>query len=165
MSVIVEPQMLNKTILIRGMGSFTEILCEMASLLKFKVVVQTSKEEKDRYPNASEVITENLEIEDIEFSVDYFILATHHRDDDRVSLEALKKGIPYVGVVASAKKTGIILKYLRSNGVKEKELDHFFSPTGLDLNAKTPEQIALSILSEIIMLENGGSGSSKKNNI
>ena len=59
----------------------------------------------------------------------------------------------------------IILKYLRSNGVKEKELDHFFSPTGLDLNAKTPEQIALSILSEIIMLENGGSGSSKKNNI
>ena len=44
MSVIVEPQMLNKTLLIRGMGGLTEILCEMASLLKFKVVVQTSEE-------------------------------------------------------------------------------------------------------------------------
>ena len=162
MSVIVEPQMLNKTLLIRGMGGLTEILCEMASLLKFKVIVQTSEEEKERYPNAEKIIIDTLEIEDIDFPVDYFILATHHRNDDRVSLEALKKGIPYVGVVASAKKTGIILEYLRENGVTEKELDHFFSPTGLELNAKTPEQIALSILSEMVMLANGGSGNQKK---
>ena len=162
MSVIVEPQMLNKTLLIRGMGGLTEILCEMASILKFKVIVQTSEEERERYPNASKIITDTLEIEDIDFPVDYFILATHHRNDDRISLEALKKGIPYVGVVASAKKTDIILEYLRKNGITEKELDHFFSPTGLELNAKTPEQIALSILSEMVMLANGGSGNQKK---
>ena len=162
MSVIVEPQMLNKTLLIRGMGGLTEILCEMASMLKFKVIVQTPEEEKERYPSAAEIIVDNLEIEDIDFPVDYFILATHHRNDDRVSLEALKKGIPYVGVVASTKKTGIILEYLRKNGATEKELAHFFSPTGLELNAKTPEQIALSILSEMVMLENGGTGNQKK---
>tara|TARA_Y100000816_G_scaffold292430_1_gene287638 strand:- start:326 stop:1123 length:798 start_codon:yes stop_codon:yes gene_type:complete len=162
MSVIVEPQMLNKTLLIRGMGGLTEILCEMASMLKFKVIVQTSEEEKERYPSAAEIIVDNLEIEDIDFPVDYFILATHHRNDDRVSLEALKKGIPYVGVVASTKKTGIILEYLHKNGATEKELAHFFSPTGLELNAKTPEQIALSILSEMVMLENGGTGNQKK---
>ena len=162
MSVIVEPQMLNKTLLIRGMGGLTEILCEMASILKFKVIVQTSEEEKERYPSAAEIIVDNLEIEEIDFPVDYFILATHHRNDDRVSLEALKKGIPYVGVVASTKKTGIILEYLRKNGATEKELAHFFSPTGLELNAKTPEQIALSILSEMVMLENGGTGNQKK---
>ena len=161
MSVIVEPQMLNKTLLIRGMGGLTEILCEMASLLKFKVVVQTSEEEKERYPSAAEIITDTLELEDIDFHVDYFILATHHRNDDRISLEALKKGIPYVGVVASAKKTGIILEYLKDNGATEKELEHFFSPTGLELNAKNPEQIALSILSEMVMLANGGSGKQK----
>ena len=162
MSVIVEPQMLNKTLLIKGMGGLTEILCEMASMLKFKVIVQTSEEEKERYPSAAEIIVDNLEIEEIDFPVDYFILATHHRNDDRVSLEALKKGIPYVGVVASTKKTGIILEYLRKNGATEKELAHFFSPTGLELNAKTPEQIALSILSEMVMLENGGTGNQKK---
>ena len=94
MSVIIEPQMLNKTLLIRGVGSFTEILCRMASLLKFKVIIQTSNQEKDRYPDAAEVITNDLEIDDIDFTVDYFILATHHRNDDRVSLEALEKGIP-----------------------------------------------------------------------
>ena len=47
-------------------------------------------------------------------------------------------------------------------GVTEKELEHFYAPTGLELNAKTPEQIALSILSEMVMLANGGSGKQKK---
>ena len=162
MSVIVEPQMLSKTLLIRGMGGLTEILCEMASLLKFKVVVQTSEQEKERYPSSAKIITNELDLEDIDFHIDYFILATHHRNDDRISLEALKKGIPYVGVVASVKKTGIILDYLKLNGVTEKELEHFYAPTGLELNAKTPEQIALSILSEMVMLANGGSGKQKK---
>ena len=104
MSVIVEPQMLNKTLFDKGMGGLTEILCEMASLLKFKVVVQTFEQDKERYPSAAKIITNELDLEDIDFHVDYFILATHHRNDDRISLEALKKGIPYVGVVASAKK-------------------------------------------------------------
>ena len=62
MSVIVEPQMLNKTLLIRGMGGLTEILCEMASLLKFKVVVQTSEQEKERYPSAAKIITNELDL-------------------------------------------------------------------------------------------------------
>ena len=88
-----------------------------------------------------------------------------HPTCSHYSLEALKKGIPYVGVVASAKKTSILLEYLKNNGATEKELEHFFSPTGLELNAKTPEQIALSILSELVMLANGGSGKQKKSNI
>ena len=162
MAVIVEPQLVNSTLLIRGMGRLVEIICQMASLLKLKVIVQTSEQEKDRYPGADEIITESLEMEDINFSVDYFILATHHRDDDRVTLEALKKGIPYVGVVASAKKTGIILEYLRDNGITDEELEHFFSPTGLELLANTPEEIALSILSEMVMLANGGTGKHKR---
>ena len=162
MSVIVEPQLVNLTLLIRGMGRLVEVICEMASLLKFKVIVQTSLQEKHRYPHADKVIIDTLEIEDIDFPVDYFILATHHRDDDQVTLEALKKGIPYVGVVASEKKTGIIMEYLMNNGITNDELEHFFAPTGLELLAKTPEQIALSILSEMVMLANGGTGKPKR---
>ena len=162
MSVIVEPQLVNATLLIRGMGRLVEIICQMASLLNLKVIVQTSEQEKDRYPGADEIITEPLEMEDIDFPVDYFILATHHRDDDRVTLEALKKGIPYVGVVASAKKTGIIMRYLHEHDITDIELDHFFAPTGLDLMANAPAEIALSILSEMVMLSNGGTGKHKR---
>jgi len=158
MSVIVEPQMVDRTLFIRGMGRVVEVLCQMASLLKFKVVIQTDENEKDRFPEANDIITEPLELEDLDFHIDYFILATHHRNDDRITFEALKKGIPYVGVVASAKKTGIIKSYLVENGISSEELENFYSPTGLDLKAQTPEQIALSILSEIVMLNNDGSG-------
>ena len=158
MSVIVEPQMVDRTLLIRGIGRVVEVLCQMASMLKFKVVVQTDEHEKDRYPEANEIITEPLELDDIDFQVDYFVLATHHRNDDKITFEALKKGISYVGVVASAKKTGIIKSYLVENGISAKEIDNFYAPTGLDLKAQTPEQIALSILSEMVMLDNEGSG-------
>ena len=158
MSVIVEPQMINPTLLIRGMGRVVEVLCQLASVLKFKVVLQTSEDEKDRYPEAERIICEPLEMDDIDFKVDYFILATHHRNDDKISCEALKKGIPYVGVVASNKKTGIITEYLLKNGISAADLKRFHAPTGLDLKSKSAEEIALSILSEIIMLKNGGTG-------
>ena len=165
MSIIVEPQLRNKVLFIRGFGGLAEILCQMANLLKFKVIVQTSNDEKERFPDAEKIITDEIEIGSVNLPIDFFILATHHRNDDAVSLEALRKGIPYVGVVASKKKTGIILEYLHKNGVTKKELDCFYSPVGLELNAKSPEHIALSILSEIVMLDNGGSGKPKKNGI
>ncbi len=158
MSVIVEPQMINPTLLIRGMGRVVEVLCQLASVLKFKVVLQTSEDEKDRYPEAERIICEPLEMDDIDFKVDYFILATHHRNDDKISCEALKKGIPYVGVVASNKKTGIITEYLLKNGISAADLKRFHAPTGLDLKSKSAEEIALSILSEMVMLKNGGTG-------
>lgn len=158
MSVIVEPQLVNPTLFVRGMGRVVEVLCQMANILKFKVIVQASDEEKNRYPDADKIITHPLEMDDIDFNVDYFILATHHRDDDRIACEALKKGIPYVGVVASSKKTGIITDYLLNNGITTKDLDRFHSPTGLDIKAATPEEISLSIMTEIIMVQNGGSG-------
>ncbi len=141
-----------------GMGRVVEVLCQIASLLKFKVVVQAPKDEENRFADANQVITEPLEMEDIDFKVDYFILATHHRDDDKIAYEALKKGIPYVGVVASAKKTSIIMDYLFENGLNKDDLNRFYSPTGLDLKAATAEEIALSIMCEIVMLRNNGSG-------
>lgn len=158
MSVMVEPQLKAPTILIRGMGRLAEILSELGNLLNFKVVVQTSKEEAERYPGAAEIITEPLELDDLDFPVDYLVLATHHRDDNRLSLQALETGIPFVAVVASQKKTGIIMDFLKSNGIGDEDLDRFHAPAGLDLKAKGPEEIALSVLSEIVMHRNGGTG-------
>lgn len=158
MSVIVEPQVRVPTLLVRGMGRVVEVLCQMARTLKFKVVVQTPEGEASRYPEASEVLTKPLEIDDIDFPVDYFVLATHHRDDDRIAWEALKRGISYVAVVASKKKTGIITDYFRAHGIADADLERFHAPAGLDLKARTAEEIALSILSEIVMHRNGGTG-------
>ncbi|MEE9166925.1 MAG: XdhC family protein [Candidatus Neomarinimicrobiota bacterium] len=158
MSIIVEPQLKTPTILIRGMGRLVEVLARLGKLLNFSVVVQTSKEEASRFPETIKIVTEPLELDELDFSVDFLVLATHHRDDDKLSLQALKMGVPFVAVVASRKKTGIIMEYLKSKGVTDEDLDRFHAPAGLDLNAKTPEEIALSIMSEMVMHRNSGSG-------
>ena len=169
MSILVEPKMIDSVILIRGEGSIVECLCKIAKLLNFKIIIHTSKNHihssknnEDLFPNADKIISEDLDIDNIDDNVDYFILATHHSDDDKVALGAIKKGIKYVGVTASQKKAYLIKKYLLDNNITNSELKNLFTPIGLDLNAKTPEEIALSILSEIVMLENGATGKQMK---
>ena len=162
MAVIVEPQLSAPVLLIRGMGRVTEVLAQLGDLLNYRVMVQTSAEEAERYPSAEQIITKPLDIDELDFPVDYFILGTHHRDDDQVSLKALQMGVGYVAVVASRKKTGIIIDYLKEKGATDEELKRFHAPAGLDLKAKAAEEIALSIMSEIVMLQNGGSGEAMK---
>ena len=72
MSVIIEPQMNNKVLLIRGMGGLAEILCKMASLLNFSVIIQAPKEEKERFPDADRIISEEFEMENITLPIDFF---------------------------------------------------------------------------------------------
>jgi xanthine dehydrogenase accessory factor len=169
MSVLVEPQMNDPVILIRGEGSIVESLCTMAKMLNFKLIIHTSKSHihtsksnEELYPNADKIITEGLGVEDIDDNINYFILATHHSNDDKIALEAIRKGIPYVGVIASQKKADLIKEYLSDNNVSGTELKNLYSPIGLDLKATTPEEIALSILSEIVMLENEATGKQMK---
>ena len=162
MSVIVEPQMIDSVILIRGEGRIVEVFCSMAKLLNFKLIVHTSKSNEELYPDADKIITEGLKVEDIDEKINYFILATHQGDDDKIALGAIRKGIPYVGIIASQKKANLIKEYLLDNNVSESELKNLHSPIGLDLNATTPEQIALSIISEIVMLENRATGKQMK---
>ena len=169
MSVIVEPHMTDSTILVRGEGRIVEVLCSMAKLLNFKIIIHTSKENihssksnQQLYPDADKIITEVLKVGEIDEKINYFILATHHSDDDKISLDAIKKGIPYVGVIASQKKADLIKKFFLDNNVSNTQIKNLHSPVGLDLNAKTPEQIALSILSEIVMIDNKATGKQMK---
>ena len=124
--------------------------------------IHTYKSNEELYPDADKIITEVLKIEDIDEKINYFILATHQGNDDKIALGAIRKGIPYVGVIASQKKANLIKEYLLDNNVSESELKNLHSPIGLDLNATTPEQIAHSIISEIVMLENRATGKQMK---
>ena len=72
MSIIVEPQLRNKVLFIRGFGGLAEILCQMANLLKFKVIVQTSNDEKERFPDAEKIITDEIEIGSVNLPIDFF---------------------------------------------------------------------------------------------
>ncbi len=81
------------------------------------------------------------------------VVVASHGEGDEVALEhALESEAPYVGLVASPKRAESIRKYLRVRGISEERLAALHAPSGLDLGAREPEEIALSILAEIVQL-------------
>ena len=72
--------------------------------------------------------------------------------------KALAGNGPYIGLVASTKRARLVFEYLRDEGLVEDDLKRVHSPAGLDFSGKTPEEIALSIISEMVSIRRGGTG-------
>jgi xanthine dehydrogenase accessory factor len=78
------------------------------------------------------------------------IVASHGRDEESALRRALEGGVPYVGLVASRKRGAAVVESLREAGVPEERLTRLRTPAGLEIGAVTPEEIALSILAEVV---------------
>lgn len=78
------------------------------------------------------------------------VVAAHGRDERAILRAALEAGVRYVGLVASRKRGSAVLDALRADGVPEELLERIDTPAGLDIGARTPSEIALSILASII---------------
>jgi xanthine dehydrogenase accessory factor len=89
----------------------------------------------------------------------FIVLTTRGVGVDVAGLPALLASpAAYIGVIGSRRRWATTVKELEKSGVPVKAIKRIHSPIGLELNAETPEEIAVSILSEIIMLRNGGTG-------
>jgi xanthine dehydrogenase accessory factor len=94
----------------------------------------------------------------------YLILTTRGMDVDVEGLPLLlDSSTPYVGVIGSRRRWALTRKGLLEKGVTEEQLGRVHSPMGLELNAETPEEIALSIMAEVVMLRQGGDGAVMSN--
>jgi xanthine dehydrogenase accessory factor len=85
------------------------------------------------------------------------VVAAHGRDERAILWAALEAGVPYVGLVASRKRGGAVLDALREDGVSEDLLGRIDTPAGRDIGARTPAEIALSILASIIEVRRSSS--------
>ena len=167
MEVFVEPLQVGKTILIVGAGHVGKAVAHLAGWLGFRVVVSDDREEfasSDNIPNADGYIhgpmSEIPEHVDITPNT-YIVLTTRGVTIDVEGLPALlDTGAAYLGIIGSRRRWETTYQALLANGVKEESLARVHSPTGLELNAETPEEIAVSIMAEIIMLLRSGSGES-----
>ena len=94
-----------------------------------------------------------------------FVMMTHNYNYDIAMLKALlPMDIPYIGMLGPKKKTARMLKEIQDAGLKidDKMLEKVYGPTGLELGAETPEEIALSITAEILSVMNGTPGGQLK---
>ncbi len=82
----------------------------------------------------------------------FVVVATHGDSDEIALVEALESPAPYVGLVSSPKRAESIRAYLKKRGFTENSLSRLRAPAGLDIQARSPEEIALSILAEIVQV-------------
>lgn len=160
MEVYVEPFLQKPHLLIIGHGKIAETLAKLGQLLNFRVTVDDPAATEDKFAGC-EIITQDPDFSRMEITPEtYAVIATQHKSDHLSLKKALDGGARYIALIASKKRAGLVFDYLREQGVSEEQLKGVRAPAGLDLGAITPEEIALSIMSEIVLLRHGGTGKS-----
>ena len=156
-------------IILCGGGHVSRAIYTFAVNLGFNLTVIDDREEfanKTRFPLANVVVAESSAegFRSIEINKNTFIvIATRGHRYDHASLEAaLNTSASYIGLLGSKRKTILIYEELLSKGVSIDRIKDVRAPIGLDINARTPEEIAISIMAEILMIRNGGGGNEMK---
>jgi xanthine/CO dehydrogenase XdhC/CoxF family maturation factor len=85
----------------------------------------------------------------------FVVIATLHKKDHLWLQKALEGNAAYVALIASRHRSRLVLDYLLATGIPAEEVEKVWAPAGLDLGAATPEEIALSIISQIVALRRG----------
>ncbi|MFQ5951404.1 MAG: XdhC family protein [Candidatus Geothermarchaeales archaeon] len=161
MDVYVEPYLPKPQLLIVGDGPLPRALSKLGKILDFHVVVGGSSANEQLFPEADVV---KKDLGDRSW-VDprrktYAVVATQLQTDDRILKDVLDGGVEYVALVASKTRAKMVLGYLVDRGVTEQELRKIRTPAGLDIGAKVAEEIALSIMAEVLKVRHGGTGTS-----
>ncbi|PKM13580.1 MAG: XshC-Cox1-family protein [Gammaproteobacteria bacterium HGW-Gammaproteobacteria-3] len=159
MRVYVEPVLPRPALWIMGHGRIAECLCLMGDLLGLRVIVNDPCVSRDKYPQAAKLINDDLDYAQLQPRADdYVVIATQHKGDHESMKRALSSSAAYIALIASRKRSRLVLDYLRADGIEADQIERVVAPSGLDLGARTPEEIALSVMSEIVLLRRGGSG-------
>jgi xanthine dehydrogenase accessory factor len=158
MEVYIEPVLPQPDLLIAGHGRIAEALATFADLLGFRILVNDPGADRTSFPQAEQVIAEDFDLIQTPIgSNTYVVIATQHKNDHLWLQRALQGEAAYVALIASRHRAKLVLEYLAAEGVPADKIARIFAPAGLDLGAATPEEIALSIVSQIVALRRGGS--------
>lgn len=163
MRVYVEPVLPKPRLWILGHGRVAESLCAMGAMMDLEVMVDDPMAERKRYPAASLLLTDDLTYEQLAPGPDdYVVVATQHKGDHQSMERCLRSQVRYIALIASRKRSRLVLDYLRNQGFGEEALAAIYAPAGLNLHARTADEIALATLSEIVMLRRGGTGAHRR---
>ncbi|MBI4298306.1 MAG: XdhC family protein [Chloroflexi bacterium] len=157
------------TLVVAGGGHISKALAPLAKMLGFRLFVIDDRPRfanKERFPDAEEVIVAPYDqgIRQLPINANTFIVvATRGHNYDDVALEAAARTpASYVGLVGSKRKAILIYEQLLKHGIPLERVEAIHSPVGLDIGGRTPEEIAISIMAEILMFRFGGTGLSMK---
>ena len=161
------------SLIVIGAGNDVMPLVDMANILGWETSIvdgRANYARPERFVSACQVLVSKPENVLEQITIDeqtVFVLMTHNYNYDLAMLKALiKRNVVYVGSLGPKKKSDRMLDELREEGihVNDEQLKNIYGPSGLDIGAETPEEIALSILSEIKAVLSGRGGESLRRN-
>lgn len=161
-NVFIEPIMSDPVLYIFGAGHVSAQVVPLARRVGFKVIVTDDRPEFSdprNFPDAEKVfhypyndVIKRLPID----SSSFIVIATRsHSCDEMVLAQALRTDAGYIGMIGSKRKISAIYSNLAKDGFTGEDFDRVHSPIGIDISAETPEEIALSIVSELVKVRAG----------
>jgi xanthine dehydrogenase accessory factor len=159
LDVFVEPVVPQPAAFIFGAGHISKSLSKVADMAGFRTVVVDDREmfaNRERFPEADEVYADEYEAIFPKLPINessYIVIVTRgHRDDMRVLKWAATTNARYIAMIGSKRKVIGVVKELEKEGVPVGAFERIFAPMGFDIGAVTPEEIAISVVAEMIAM-------------
>ena len=157
LNIFVEPVVPQPRAVIFGGGHVSKSISKIANLAGFSTIIVDDREafaNRERFPEAEETYAEEYEAVFPKLPVtssSYLIIVTRgHRDDMRVLRWAVTTPARYIAMIGSKRKTISVVHELEKEGIPRKQFEKVFAPMGLEIGAETPEEIAISVVAEMI---------------
>ena len=157
MKILVEPIISRPKIYIFGAGHIGFAISKIAKMTGFKIAViddRPAYANIEKFPDADEFFVDDpaMVVPKLGISKNsYIIIACRgHLEDQQVLEQVIKKPAAYIGMLGSRKKTKTVFSSLKESGITQKMLEEIHAPIGLPIATETPEEIAVSIMAEII---------------
>jgi xanthine dehydrogenase accessory factor len=159
MDIYIEPITPPPRVFIFGGGHISVFVSKMSTMVGFQVVVVDDRPQfanQERFPEADEVIAEEFPFVFPKLKVNkssYLVIVTRgHAYDQEVLEWALGQEVKYIGMIGSRKKIQTVYDALKQKGTPPDQLQRVYAPIGLNIGALTPEEIAVSIVAQMIQV-------------
>jgi xanthine dehydrogenase accessory factor len=161
--IILEPFTASPRLIIFGGGHVGFHLCRVASMAGFEVTVADDREKyanKPRFPDAKKIVVADFQHQFEHMTVSgssYIAIVTRgHHHDEAVLEQALKTRARYIGMIGSKRKAITIFEHLLAKGATVESLRRVHTPMGIEIGALTAEEIAVSIVAQLINVRREG---------
>jgi xanthine dehydrogenase accessory factor len=140
LEIYVEPVLPKRHLVIAGRGPVVDALARLGEAMGFALTL-VSPEGRPGEVTAADITPRS-----------FVVVSTHGASDEDAIEQALRARAAYVSLVASRKRADAVIEVLRARGVPAEQLTRLKAPAGLDIGAAAPEEIAVSILAEIVQV-------------
>jgi xanthine dehydrogenase accessory factor len=152
LEIYIEPVLSKPQILIIGRSAVAQTLCQLGKVIGYRTTVIGGGASQENFPDA-DVIVEQLDLQGLAITPETYVVVATQGDQDEEALEqACRTNAPYISFVASEVKARKLFEFLAEKGVPPDRLSRIRSPAGLYLGVLRPQEIAVSILAEIVQI-------------